>query len=108
MIEEPVEKASDSVTKPKDGVAQITISSASRDRCTAAIARRRLEVEREVAACHRIERIAHRPREAQRLGRRLAVDGEGRAGQRRRAQRAFVHPRLCRGEALRSRPNIST
>ena len=35
--EEPVLKASDNLTKPKEGVAQITISSASRDRCVAQI-----------------------------------------------------------------------
>ncbi len=37
MIEEPVVKASDSATKPNCGVVQSTISSASRDRCTAQI-----------------------------------------------------------------------
>ena len=33
MIDEPVEKASDSFTKPNCGLAQMISSSASRDRC---------------------------------------------------------------------------
>jgi len=37
MIEEPVEKLSDSLTKPNCGVDQMMISSASRDRCVAQI-----------------------------------------------------------------------
>ena len=38
MIEEPVVNLSDSFTRPTSGEVQITISSAKRDRCTAAIA----------------------------------------------------------------------
>ena len=37
MIDEPVVKRSESVTKPNCGVAQSTISSAKRERCTAQI-----------------------------------------------------------------------
>ena len=43
----------------------------------------------------RIERIAHGPREAELLADDLAVDRIGRAGQRRRPQRAFVHAGAC-------------
>ena len=56
-------------------------------------------LQREIARGHGVQRIGHRPLEAK-LGRgHVAVDGEGRAGQRGGAQRRLVHalPRI--GEA---------
>jgi hypothetical protein len=68
----------------------------------------RQELQREIAVGHGVERIGHRPVEAQRLRRHVAVDREGRARKRRGAERAFVHPRPGVAEAARSRANIST
>ena len=69
MIDEPVVKASDSLIKPTSGDDQITISSAKRDRCTAAIDAGRQRLQHEIAVGDGIERIRHRPREAERLRR---------------------------------------
>ena len=46
----------------------------------------------EVAVGHRIERIGHRPIEAERLGGHVAVECERGAGERRSAERRFVEP----------------
>src|ERR1700745_3036012 len=67
MIEEPVVKRSDSSSSPASGEAQITISSAKRDRCTAAI-------------------------QAESLARQVAIDREGGASQGRGAERTLVEP----------------
>ena len=56
-------------------------------------------LEREVAIGHGVERIGRRPVEAKRLRRHVAVDGEARAGERCRAERAFVEALLGIGEA---------
>ena len=56
-------------------------------------------LEREVAIGHRVERIRRGPRKAERARRRLPVDGEGRAGERRRAERTFAQPLGRVGEA---------
>ena len=48
--------------------------------------------QREIARRNRVQRIAHRPGEAQRLGCHVAVDGKRGARQRRRAQRRFIQP----------------
>jgi hypothetical protein len=56
-------------------------------------------LQREVAVRHRVQRIRHRPVEAQVRGRRMAIDGEGRSGQGRGAQRVLVHPLARIGEA---------
>ena len=100
MIEEPVVNLSDSRTKPHCGEVQFTISSASRDRCMAAMAAAAKRLEREVAVRNRVERIGRGPREAERARRRLPVDGEGRAGERRRARAEIRSSRVGRiGEA---------
>ena len=91
MIEEPVENESDSLTKPNCGVDQMTISSASRDRCVAADRGDRQEFQREIAVGHAVERVARRLAEAERLGRHVAVDRKAGAGQRCRTERRFVH-----------------
>ena len=109
MIDEPVVQRSDSRTKPNCGVIQITISSASRDRCMAEIDARGQRLQREIAVGDAVERVGGRPVEAERLGRHVPVDRERGAGQRRRAERAFVergggHRRSGRGRA----PSIST
>ena len=87
-----MEKLSDSLTKPNCGVDQMTISSASRDRCVAQIAASRQELQREIAVRNAVQRIAHRLAEAERLGRPVTVDRKAGAGQRGRAERALVHP----------------
>ena len=109
MIEEPVEKASERRTKPNCGVVHSTISSAKRDRCVAQIAAALKGLEREVAVGDAVERIGGRPVEAERLRRHLAVDREGGAGERRRAERAFVEAlaRVARSGPA-SRASIST
>ncbi len=68
----------------------MTISSASRDRCVAADRRDRQEFQREVAVGDRIERIAGRLAEAERLGGHVAVDRKAGAGKRGGTDRAFV------------------
>ena len=69
----------------------------------------RQHFEHEIAGRDGIERIGHRPVEAERLRRHVAVDREGRAGQRRRAERRFVEPRAAhRRSRPRSRASIST
>ena len=71
--------------------------------------RRGQRLEHEVAVGDAVERVGGRPVEAERLGRLVPVDRERRAGQRRRAERAFVEPRARIGEAGRGRaPSIST
>jgi hypothetical protein len=54
--------------------------------------RGRQNLECEVAIGNAIERIGHRPVEAQHLCRLGAIDRERRSGKRRRAQRTFVEP----------------
>ncbi len=61
--------------------------------------RRAQGFEGEVPVGHRVQGIGRGPIEAQRLGRHLAVDGKGRAGQGGGAQGALVHPRARVGEA---------
>ncbi len=90
MIEEPVEKASESRTKPNCGVVHSTISSAKRDRWVAQIAAALERLEGEIAVGDAVERIGGRPVEAERLRRHLAVDRKRGSGERRRAERAFV------------------
>ena len=92
MIEEPVVNLSERRTKPNCGVTQITISSASRDRCMARDGGGGQRLEGKVAVGDGIERIGRRPLEAQRLGRHVPVDRERRAGERGRAERALVEP----------------
>ncbi len=98
MIEEPVVNRSESRTKPNCGVIQITISSAKRDRCMAAIAAAASVSSAKSRSATASSELAVGPVEAQRLGRRVPIDGEGGAGQRRRAQRALVEPRPRIGE----------
>ena len=98
MIEEPVVNLSESLMKPNCGVIQITISSASRDKCTAADRRRSQGLEREIAVRDAVERVGHRPVEAEHFGGPVAIDRERRAGQRRRPERALVEPLARIGE----------
>ena len=107
MIDEPVVKASDSLTKPNCGVVHSTISSARRERCTAVISAADSASRAKSRAETRRGELAVGPIEAQRLGGHLAVDRERRAGQRRGAQRALVHPRAGVGEARRRRGRTS-
>ena len=58
----------------------------------------RQRFEDEIAVGHGVERIGRRPVEAERLGRHLAIDRIGRAGERRRAERGFVEPLARIGE----------
>ncbi len=99
MIEEPVVNLSDNLTRPASGDVQITISSAKRDRCTAAIApaasvsstKSRSETASSEFAIGRSKPSAlrgHRP-----------VDRERRAGERRGAERAFIEAPARIGEA---------
>ena len=102
MIEEPVVKASESRTKPNCGVVQSTISSAKRERCTAQIeaaasvssTKSRSETESSEFAVGRSKPSACRGH--------VAVDREGGAGERRRAERAFVEapPRIREAAAV--------
>src|SRR5690348_2327320 len=55
--------------------------------------------ERKIARRDGVERISHRSRKAQRLGRAVAVDGKRSAGERRCAERRFVQPLACIGKA---------
>ena len=61
MIDEPVVNLSDSRTKPHCGEVQFTISSASRDRCMAAIDAAAKRLEREVAIRDGVERVGRGP-----------------------------------------------
>ncbi len=109
MIEEPVVKRSDSLTKPNCGVVQITISSAKRERCMAQI---------EAAASVSSDEVAvGRPNRAnwRSAGRSRAPppSSGGRSGTTcRRAQRRPSGHSLKRLRASanrpRSRPSIST
>ena len=67
MIEEPVVKRSESVTKPNCGVAQITISSAKRERCTAQIDAAASDSSAKSRSDDGVERVRRRPVEAERL-----------------------------------------
>ncbi len=75
--------------KRKGSLSHITISSAKRERCVPQIGAGRQEFEREVAVGDGVERIGRGPVEAQSLGGLVAVDREGRAGQRAGAQAAI-------------------
>ena len=100
MIDEPVVNLSDRATKPNCGVVQMTISSARRDRCMAAIGRRRQGLEGEIAIGHAVERVgasAGRSRAPWRWRQRSI--GKGGAGERRGAERAFVEAPPGIGEA---------
>ena len=98
MIDEPVVNLSESRMKPNCGVIHSTISSARRDRCMAAMAaaasvssaKSRSETASSELAVGRSKSSASAVR--------VPVDGERRAGQRRRAQRALVEPRARIGE----------
>ena len=113
MIDEPVDKASgrrdeaERLARPEDELLgqprqmeREQSAAASDNRATKSRSR------------DRVERVGGRPVEAERQRGRLAVDRKAGAGQRRRAQRAFVHPRAgvgearCgRGAASRNRPS---
>ena len=90
---------SDSRTKPTSGDVQITISSAKRDRCTAAIeaaasvssTKSRSETASSEFAVGRSKPSA--------FAVIVAVERERRAGERRRAERDFVQPLARIGEA---------
>ena len=98
MIELPVVNASDSRMKRNGALHQITISSAKRDRCIGRDRGGGQEFQREIAVRDGVERVGRRPVEAERRGGHVAVDRERRAGQRRRAQRAFVQPPAAIGQ----------
>ena len=99
MIDEPVVKRSESATKPNCGVAQSTISSAKRERCTAQIEAAESASSAKSRSATEVERVRRRAVEAERLRGRLAVDRERGAGKRRRAERRFVQPLAAIGEA---------
>ena len=99
IIDEPVVKASDSLIRPASGDDQITISSAKRDRCTAAIEAADRRLQNEIAVGDGIERVRGRPRKAERLRRHGAVERKRRAGKRAGAERAFVEALARIGEA---------
>src|ERR1700750_1063703 len=92
MIEEPVVNLSESLISATSGEVQITISSAKRDRWTAAIAAADHVSSTKSRSATRVKRIARRPIEAERLRRRGAIDRKRGAGQSGGAQRAFVQP----------------
>ena len=89
MIEEPVVNLSDSRMKPTSGDVQITISSASRDRCTAAIAAAASVSSTKSRSDTASSEFAVGRVEAERLRGHGAVDRERGAGERRGAERAF-------------------
>ncbi len=99
MIEEPVVNLSDSRTKPTSGDVQITISSAKRDRCTAAIAAAPSVSSTKSRSDTASSEFAVGRSKPSALRRHLAVDRKRRAGERRRAERAFVQPLARIGEA---------
>ncbi len=66
--------------------------------------RRRQGFQHEVAVRDRIERIGHRPVEAERLRRRIAIDRERSAGQRRGTERGFVETLARVGKAAAVAP----
>ena len=92
-------KRSESATKPNCGVAQSTISSAKRERCTAQIDAAASASSAKSRSDDGVERVRRRPVEAERLRGHVAVDRERRAGERRRAERRFVQPLARIGEA---------
>ena len=108
MIDEPVEKASDSLTKPNCGVDQMTISSASRDRCVARDRRERQELQREVAVGNAVERVAGRLAEAERLRRRCRSIGKPVPASAAAPSGLSSMRSMASRTRDRSRPNIST
>ncbi len=98
MIELPVVKASDNRMKRNGALAQITISSASRDRCMAEIA----AADRNSSAKSRSEtassELAAGAVEPQCRCRHVAIDRERRSGQRRGTKRQFVQPSPAIGQ----------
>ena len=98
MMDEPVVNLSDRRTNANCGVIQITISSARRDRCTAAIAAAASVSSAKSRSATLSSELARRPVEAQRLGGGVAIDREGGAGQRGGTQRALVEPGARIGE----------
>ena len=60
--------------------------------------RRGAEFDREVAIGDRVERVLAHALEAQLARHHLAVDGIGRAGERRRAQRQLIHAPAAVGQ----------
>ena len=56
-------------------------------------------LQHEIAVGHRVERVRHRPVEAERLRGHLAVDRKRGAGERRGAERGLVQPLARIGEA---------
>ena len=98
MIEEPVENLSDSLTKPELRRGPDHQFLGETRQMHGADAGGRKGFEDEIPVRDGIERIGRRPVEAERFGRHVAVDRIGRAGQRRRAERAFVEPFARIGE----------
>ncbi len=99
MIDDPVVNLSVSRTKPHCGEVQLHDLLGEPRQMHGGDRRRGQRLEREVAIRHGVERIGGRPRKAEVARRRLPVDREGRAGQRRRAQRTFGKPLGGVGEA---------
>src|SRR3546814_1500062 len=64
------------------------------------------EFEREVAVGHRVDAVRHRPVEAERLCRRVAVERKAGPRERRGAERRFVEPRarIAKARAVAARP----
>ena len=92
-------KRSDMATKPNAVDDQMTISSAKRDRCTAATLAAASGFQDEVAVGHRVEGVRRWPGEAELGGGHVAVDWKGCAGKRGGAERRLVQPRPRVGEA---------
>ena len=92
MIDEPVVNLSESRAKPHCGEVQFTTSSASRDRCMAAIAAAASVSSAKSRSDTASSEFAAGRVKAELPCRRVPVDRERRAGQRRRAERTFGQP----------------
>ena len=94
MIEEPVAKASSSVTQPNWREVQSVTSSASRDRFVVSMRRDEQELGDMVARADGIDRVLAGAVIAQRRGAELGMQRDGRAGQRGGAERRLARAPL--------------
>ena len=101
MIDEPVVKASESLTKPNCGVVHNTISSAKRERWIAAIAAAPSASSAKSRSATLSSELAVGRSKPSALAVMVAVDRKRGAGQRRRAERTFVEPLARVGEPPR-------
>ena len=100
MIELPVENSSGNSTKPNSAVAQSIRSAQSRERCTKRIDVGGEKLGDEVAIGDGVDRVLRDAVKAELARDERAIDREGHAGERARAERHHVDARAAIGEAL--------